>query len=539
MEFGGDNVSHTDDVLSISFFNGEVKMVATGQKDLRPCVHIWSPEDPTICFSSFQLPNSCREVCCLCFDNSGRYIVAVGKDPKNSFFVFCIKTQSFIWTSETTENIIFDVKWNKTGEYFCLVGNKIIIYACLSIKQMRIIEYKDEKKGDEIFEAPYFTCVSYSNNNNWIIGDSKGKLSFWDQMNTLKDQKQVCENVIFALNTDFKHEFICCSDGKGNLYILKEKFYVLSIVQKLSFENNIVKGIDINSRGSLILGMKSSEIIYKELENNKTFSTKDTYINRSHYNACISDICIVEDLFFISIGNDNKIILWNISNKNVEQIGIIHEKIDSSELSKDDEQFQLCQQGSSLAYNKKYDHVVLGTKSSNISIRAGYLKLNKSIRENLILANNAISKLLSFSSDNEMLISSNTDNFMYVYSVRNNYSNIKVLTGMSSYARAIDWDDNNNYIQVVCKNNDYFTFNVQESKQVTDVHEVSDVTWNTITCKFGYYVQGVFLGNTDPNYINCVAKSNDNTLMISGDDDRLINIYNFPVISEHSKCKSY
>lgn len=513
-------------------------MVATGQRDLRPCVHIWSPEDPTICFSSFQLPNSCKEVCCLCFDNSGKYLVSVGKDPKNSFFVFCLRTQSFIWTSETTENVIFDVKWSQNSEYFCLVGNKVIIYACLSIKQIRIVEYKDSKNGDELIEAPYFTCVSYSNNNNWIIGDSKGKLSFWDQMNTLKDQKQVCENVIFALNTSFKHEFICCSDGKGNLYILKEKFYVLSIVQKLYFENNIVKGIDINSKGSLILGMKSSDVIYKEIARNKNFENNDIYVNRSHYNQCIADICIVNDIYFISIGNDNKLILWNISNKNVEQIVNINEK-NESDTNFDEENFQKSQQGSSISYNNKYDHVALGLKSANISIRAGFLKLNKLLRDDLVNANKGISNLLNYSNNNEMLLSANSDNFIYIYSVARNYINTNVITVLNSCAKSIDWDDTNNYIQIVCKNHDYLTFNIKENKKVENLEEIQDLVWNKISCKFGYYVQGVFLGNTDPEYINCVSKSNDNSLMISGDDDRLLNIYNFPVINEHSKCKSY
>jgi len=43
-------------------------MVATGQRDLKPTVHIWSPIDPLICYHSFQLPNSAKEITTLKFD---------------------------------------------------------------------------------------------------------------------------------------------------------------------------------------------------------------------------------------------------------------------------------------------------------------------------------------------------------------------------------------------------------------------------------------------------------------------------------------
>ena len=104
----------------------------------------------------------------------------------------------------------------------------------------------------------------------------------------------------------------------------------------------------------------------------------------------------------------------------------------------------------------------------------------------------------------------------------------------------MDWDKSSTYIQTVSINNDFTYFNIKQGNSfISDPQEIKDVEWHSITCKFGYYVQGIFLGSTDPNYINTVSCSKDRKYLISGDDDKLLNIYNFPVISDSAKCKSY
>ncbi len=69
--------------------------------------------------------------------------------------------------------------------------------------------------------------------------------------------------------------------------------------------------------------------------------------------------------------------------------------------------------------------------------------------------------------------------------------------------------------------------------------EMRNVNWQTLSCKFGYYVQGIFMGSTDPNYINSVTCSNLKHLIVSGDDDNYLNVYNYPCISDNSNYKSY
>lgn len=69
--------------------------------------------------------------------------------------------------------------------------------------------------------------------------------------------------------------------------------------------------------------------------------------------------------------------------------------------------------------------------------------------------------------------------------------------------------------------------------------EMRSVEWNSLTCKFGYTVQGIFMGSTDPNFINCLEKANYKKVLVSGDDDRHINVYNYPCLKDNPKVKKY
>ena len=65
------------------------------------------------------------------------------------------------------------------------------------------------------------------------------------------------------------------------------------------------------------------------------------------------------------------------------------------------------------------------------------------------------------------------------------------------------------------------------------------VKWNEITCKFGYTIQGIFMGSTDPNFINTVALSNNKKLIASGDDDKCLNLYRYPCYKDNPETKRY
>lgn len=540
LEFGESSECHSDDVLSIDFFNGEISMVATGQRELKPTVHIWSPLDPSICYCSFQLPNVCREVSCLSFDPKGQYLVALGKDPKNTFYVFCIKTKSFLWICETSEEILFDICWNNESDQICLVGNKKIFFAFPELKKIQSVKFDSSKPN-----LDYYTTVSFTKKGKWIIGDSSGNLSLWKPSNSYKESViNIGKGSIMALRTSDKHDFICCSDSSGNAYILQQNGSSLKILRKFSF-GVVIKGIDINCKGNLILGLKTGDIIYKEIMTSTKQSSKNLeqfYVTQSHFDGQVSDICLIDNRYFVSVGYDNRIMLWDIDFKTCEKQFNINDTREGllQEFSKEriPYEFPPNQQGESVDYNVSNQQVAIGVRNGIISIRANPFRMDERIKD-ITMPFNSITHRLKYCAKFDYLACGNSDKKIYILNVNNNYSIHKTLSGMESIPIQIDWDTEDQYIQTVCENNDYIFYKVNSEEKLTDPTEVANKQWATITCKFGYYVQGIFLGSTDPDYINSACRSNDHKYMVSGDDDRLLNIYNYPVVSDSAQCKSF
>ena len=77
-------------------------------------------------------------------------------------------------------------------------------------------------------------------------------------------------------------------------------------------------------------------------------------------------------------------------------------------------------------------------------------------------------------------------------------------------------------------------FNVE-----ADDENLRKATWKTNKCKFSYTMQGIFQGSTNPNYISVVCKANNKNLLAAGDDDFLLNLGNYPCITENPKLKKY
>jgi hypothetical protein len=111
-----------------------------------------------------------------------------------------------------------------------------------------------------------------------------------------------------------------------------------------------------------------------------------------------------------------------------------------------------------------------------------------------------------------------------------------------------DWSVDSLYLQCVTVGNDFFFYDVGKSHLVKgkikiivtlDPTGMRDVEWYTWTCKFGYYVQGIFMGSSDPNFVNSTARSNSQKYLITGDDDNYLNIFNYPPIKDNSLAKSY
>merc|ERR1712178_232679 len=66
-----------------------------------------------------------------------------------------------------------------------------------------------------------------------------------------------------------------------------------------------------------------------------------------------------------------------------------------------------------------------------------------------------------------------------------------------------------------------------------------DMIWYSLSMKQGYEVDGIYPAGEDGTHINHVSLSKDRTLVLTGDDFGLVNVYRYPVLNLKHNAKSY
>jgi len=540
---------HDDDIVSIAIYKGEVSMIATGQRHMKPSIMIWSPLDPTVIYGHFHQTKGTKEVSNLEFDKNGEYIASVGKDSHHTFFVFSLETKSLYWKGPTGENFIFDLEFNPLGNEFCIVGVKTVIFLYIFSKKKFDALIRNKKYANETF-----TAICYTKEGICLTSTNKGSVLIWERCEVIREVK-ISETTLHNLSYSMDKIFI--SDSNKNVFICNffNNTYKLFEISDKFICDDIVKAIDVSDEGIIVLGLKNGTISIKNL-NNKN----ERIITRSHFDGTIQGLEYIPDNFVITTGEDNQIILWNIKTKIAEEVAVINanpnhvvESDKKSELSLKSE-FAPNQCSRCVSYNYKFDHVAIGINNGTVSIRNGIRKLNQRLINDIQISSDMIVNL-KYSPNMKLLAVSSRSKEFFILDVENNYAVKKKLTGHEDYILQFDWDVSCSFIQAVTVDNNYLFFNVEQEVRVLgeeikniilkyfynflDPMIVRNLNWASFTCKFGYYVQGIFMGATDPNFINTVACSNFKKTIVTGDDDNFINILNYPCISDNPKYKSY
>lgn len=125
------------------------------------------------------------------------------------------------------------------------------------------------------------------------------------------------------------------------------------------------------------------------------------------------------------------------------------------------------------------------------------------------------------------------DNNIYIYDA-NNYNLLGKLTKHNSFITSVDWSLDGKYIRSICGAHELLFFTVDNFQQ--DPNGASNtvaVEWASHHAKYGWLVDGIFPSGTDGTHINGVDFSSDNSLIATGDDYGLVNIFRNPCRMGH------
>lgn len=122
------------------------------------------------------------------------------------------------------------------------------------------------------------------------------------------------------------------------------------------------------------------------------------------------------------------------------------------------------------------------------------------------------------------------DNNIYLYNCAKNYQKQDVLRGHTSFVTALDWSLDGDFIRSVCGAYDYLFFSIAEGKQMgMGASGTSDIDWVEHSVKLGWAVEGIYPSGQDCTHINTVSQCKALSVLATGDDFGLVNVYRDPV----------
>ena len=347
---------------------------------------------------------------------------------------------------------------------------------------------------------------------------------------------------------DYSERFII-SDAKNYVYLVSfNKDGNLEIDSKMKFEST-VKAVSMSKFGLTIYGFKNGYIkLFNPNNGPEVSSVTFENIVVSHCFGGIFGIDKVDEKRFVSVGEDNKIILYNYKVNKAEDIGFISGR-DDVELEKGEDGYFLKynyldkHKAWCVSYNITKDNLAIGLYNGNVSIRKSIKYLSEKLIEDVILTPGYPISILKYTDYGDYLTVASTAGKLFIldpndnYIIKYNIDDLDILP-KNVFIKNFDYEDSKNYIRCVTNSNNFFIFNFPELENRPDKIE-HELNFKENTCKFTTNVQGIFGGNIDPSVITCCSKEIFNNILCTGDNRNCLNLYDYPVIHYNSMCKSY
>ncbi|CDW73957.1 help domain containing protein [Stylonychia lemnae] len=540
--------AHTDDIMCLCI-NIERTMCATGQVGHSPIIFVWDSFNAEK-KGMFRLPKGTRSVTAIAFNKDSSLIASADFSNDHNVYVHNWRTGQVIFTKKTGGSKIFMIEWSRKADEFFSVGPKhISFWDAKGVKWNGAL--KNENQGTNLL------CVASDLDGNFYTGAQNGSVMKWNR-NSMTMSQKMHDGIIYCIR--FVQQM-----GTNTFYLITgASDHTIKIINPQPLQGNdrlqilfnleteqIPKSVDFGKK-FLLVGFKNGTIVEREVS-----SKGKEEIMHSHHDGELWGLCLIEDQKkFITSGDDNKLYMYDISDRKMVQSGNV--EISTNEEKKQQQLNPNRQGGASttsnepperqsraLAYCQKYQHLAVADNLGKVSIR----KIQFGEKQNL---NNVIDYLvqpnewiecMSYDPSGSKLAVGSHDNNIYVYTIdktNEKYLKCFALKAHSSFITALDWSLDSEYIRSNCGAYELLFFNVRSREQ--DKSGASNTTrtqWATQTCKLGWNVEGIYPEGCDGTHINTVDQCNKHQIIATGDDYGLVNIYRNPVRTNKHAARSF
>ncbi|XP_038142176.1 echinoderm microtubule-associated protein-like 1 isoform X6 [Cyprinodon tularosa] len=499
---------HTDDIKCLAVHPDKIT-IATGQvagtssdgKQLAPHVRVWD----SVSLNTLHVLGTGffdRALVCLAFSksNGGNTLCVVDDSNDHVLSVWDWQREERLAEAKCSNESVFAADFHPTDSNIIVTCGKS--HLCFWTLEKSVLVKKQglfEKQ-----EKPKFVlCVAFAENGDAITGDSSGNILVWGKgTNRISRVIQGAhQGSIFAVCMLRNGTLV--SGGKDRRLISWDSSYqqiqTVEVLELFGPIRTIAEG-----RGETVLiGTTKNFVLQGSLEG------EFIPITQGHTDELWGLAVHPCKPHFLTCGYDRQVCLWDSST---------HQLIWTKTLE---------DTAQSAGFHPSGAVVAVGTQTGR------WLVLDTDSKDLVTVHTDGNEQLsvMRYGPDGNFMAIGSHDNYIYIYAVAENgrkYSRVGKCSGHSSFITHLDWSVDSQYL--VSNSGDYEILYWIPSvcKQVVSVETTRDIEWFTHTCTLGFQVFGLWPDGSDGTDINAACRSNDMSLLVTGDDFGKVHLFSYP-----------
>lgn len=516
-------LGHTDDVMSLTIHPNKL-LVATGQcagherKESMPHIRVWNSVSlaTVAVIGSGEFTGSIN---CISFSRAdgGTLLTAIENSPERIISVWeWQKGERGLKITETRcslDTIIAAEFHPLDRNQIITVGKKHIAFWTLNqngtlYKRFGILELRETPKC--------FTCIAFTQSGDVLTGDSNGNIIAWGRgTNTISCiRKNVHDGPVFSL-CSLKDGGLVSGGGKdGHLVLFDADLTRPGVKGSIEPHFGAIRVVSEGKGSQLLVGTTRNCILIG------SFDLGFTPVVMGHTDELWGLGAHPNMAQFVTGGSDRLLQLWDSLSHSVVWSKDIGEYIQSCTFSPDGELIAVG------GITGRWMVFVTTTRELLFQLADGQEPI----------------QVIRFSPDGQFLAIGSRDNSIYIHQINENkrrFARVGRCSGHSSFITHLDWSEDSQMIRSNSGDYEVLFWNARTCRQITSSSSLRDVQWFTHSCTLSFNTVGIWPEHSDGTDVNSTARSNDRTLLVSGDDVGKIKLYSYPAAQPKSLSHVY
>lgn len=417
----------------------------------------------------------------------------------------------------------FDIAFSRGDEpEFWVTGKNLMTHVDVGAAKMRNGIFGSLARASS-------SCVTADNQGRAYTGTVKGNIYVWEGNN---GKTSIDHHGKTVLTTIMWADGMLYSGGRSKSIIITDT-ESLEMLREIQLPST-PRAVDVFNGELMAVGLRNGSIIEVNLADESTST-----IMQSHHTGEVWGLGVsAGSKTIFTSGDDDQIIEWDPESRTAVSSCVVNPEERRAKKNKASTQGDKPESQASRAVdvNPSNGHVAAGANDGSVTIRED--PSSGEITQELRDSGQWI-EAVEYSPNGNFLAVGSHDNLIYVYDVNDGYSLIGKCKGHNAAITNIDWSMDSTYLKSVCIGYELLFFTIPDCEQDTSgASNTVETLWASQHCKFGWNVDGIFPKETSGDHINCVDMSEDQSLIATGDDFGLINIFRNPA-RKGVPCRSF